>query len=680
MKRILISFGILTLLWAAISCQPSGKSDEKDALAAHIDTLIKPGDDFFLYANGQWFKENPIASSEQSSGIWQVIQDTINSQILKICQSSASVQNPEKGSNKQKIGDFYFSGMDSIHLNSMGITAIQKHLDQIDAITDFSQLASMASFIHRSSGSPLFGFGIYQDSKISSKNAVQVWQGGLSLPDRSYYFDKDARTVQIRQKFEQHLVNMFRILKYDEAKAKAAASNMMELETALALASRKKEDTRDPHKNYHKLSYKQLSELTPNFNWLIFNNEAGLQNVDTVIVGQPEFLSALNKSLKKFSLEDWKNYLKYHFTRGMASYLDDATYMEAFSFYSQTIRGVQQPKPRWKRVVEQNDGYLGELIGQVYVTEYLPSGTKEKLIEIGNAVKSVYAERIKNLDWMSPATKEKALKKLGSMIMKVGYPDKWKDLSSLEVSRSSFAENAVNANLWHSGYMISKFGKPVDRTEWEMQPQNYNAYYNPSNNELVVPGCNIIVPGYERKLADDAILYAIIGGSTFGHEMTHGFDDQGSKFDAMGNLNNWWTKEDSIKFYSKTKMIVNQFNQYNPVDSLYINGNFTQGENIADLGGIIMGYEAFKKTKQYQNNEIIATLTPDHRFFLGFALAWMVNQRPEAIANQVRSDEHSPAKYRVIGTLSNMPGFYKAFGVKEGDKMWRPDSLMVRIW
>ena len=680
MKRILISFGILTLLWAAISCQPSGKSDEKDALAAHIDTLIKPGDDFFLYANGQWFKENPIASSEQSSGIWQVIQDTINSQILKICQSSASVQNPEKGSNKQKIGDFYFSGMDSIHLNSMGITAIQKHLDQIDAITDFSQLASMASFIHRSSGSPLFGFGIYQDSKISSKNAVQVWQGGLSLPDRSYYFDKDARTVQIRQKFEQHLVNMFRILKYDEAKAKAAASNMMELETALALASRKKEDTRDPHKNYHKLSYKQLSELTPNFNWLIFNNEAGLQNVDTVIVGQPEFLSALNKSLKKFSLEDWKNYLKYHFTRGMASYLDDATYMEAFSFYSQTIRGVQQPKPRWKRVVEQNDGYLGELIGQVYVTEYLPSGTKEKLIEIGNAVKSVYAERIKNLDWMSPATKEKALKKLGSMIMKVGYPDKWKDLSSLEVSRSSFAENAVNANLWHSGYMISKFGKPVDRTEWEMQPQNYNAYYNPSNNELVVPGCNIIVPGYERKLADDAILYAIIGGSTFGHEMTHGFDDQGSKFDAMGNLNNWWTKEDSIKFYSKTKMIVNQFNQYNPVDSLYINGNFTQGENIADLGGIIMGYEAFKKTKQYQNNEIIANLTPDQRFFLGFSLAWMVNQRPEAIANQVRSDEHSPAKYRVIGTLSNMPEFYKAFGVKEGDKMWRPDSLMVRIW
>ena len=680
MKRLVIAFGFLTLLLVGISCQPSGKASVKDALAAHIDASIKPGDDFFLYANGLWFKENPIKSSEQSSGIFQVIQDTINSQILKICQSSAAVQNPEKGSNKQKIGDFYFSGMDSTQLNSIGISAIQKQLDQIDAITDFTQLASMASFIHRSSGSPLFAFGVSQDSKISSKNAVLVWQGGLSLPDRTYYFDMDARTVQIRKKFEQHLENMFRILKYDDAKAKTAAVNTMKLETALALASRKKEATRDPLKNYTKLSFKQLSELTPNFNWALFNKEVGLQNVDTVIVGQPEFLSALNASLKKFPLADWKNYLKYHFTRGMASYLDDATYQEAFNFYSKTIRGVQKPKPRWKRVVEQNDGYLGELIGQVYVSEYLPKGTKGKLVEIGNAVKSVYADRIKNLDWMSAITKEKALKKLGSMIMKVGYPDKWKDLSSMEISRSSFAENAVNANIWHFGYMISKFGKPVDRTEWDMEPQNYNAYYNPSNNELVVPGCNILVPGYEHKLADDAILYSIIGGSTFGHEMTHGFDDQGCKFDARGNLNNWWTKDDSIKFYRKTKAIVTQFNKYNPVDSLHINGDLTQGENIADLGGIIMGYEAFKKTKQYKSNEIIAGLTPDKRFFLSFGLAWMINQRPEAIANQVQSDEHSPAKYRVIGTLSNVPDFFKAFGVKEGDKMWRPDSLIVRIW
>ncbi len=679
MKSLFYALIVPVALGLTISCQPVKKDSTPDPLVAHIDTTVQPGNDFFQYANGNWFKANPIAASEQSAGIWQVIQDTINSQILKICKSSAQTQS-EEGSNKQKIGDFYFSGMDSITLNKNGIGAIQKYLDRIDQIKDLNQLATSAAFIHKSAASPLFAFGVWQDSKISSKNAVNIWQGGLSLPDRLYYFENDARTAQIREKFVIHLENMYKMMGYDQQKAKTAATNQLKLETALASASRKKEDTRDPLKNYTKLTAQQLEAATPNFNWTVFFQESGLSKVDSVIVGQPEFLAALNANLKKIPLEDWKNYLKYQLTRGLASYLDDKTYLEVFGFYSQTIRGIQQPKPRWKRVVEQTDGYLGELIGQVYVAEYLPAGTKEKLVEIGNAVKAVYAERIQKLDWMSAATKEKALQKLQSMIMKVGYPDKWKDLSSMKINRESYAENSIRANQWHSNYNISKFGKPVDRTEWEMQPQNYNAYYNPSNNELVVPACNIIVPGYERKMADDAILYAIIGGSTFGHEMTHGFDDMGSKFDDKGNLKNWWTKEDSTKFFAKTGMIVKQFNQYNPVDSLHINGELTQGENIADLGGIIMGYEAFRKTKQYQSNEIIGGKTPDQRFFLGFALAWMVNMRPEAIANQVKSDEHSPAKYRVIGTLSNMPEFYKAFGVKEGDSMWRPDSLIVRIW
>ncbi|MDP2336443.1 MAG: M13 family metallopeptidase [Bacteroidota bacterium] len=681
MKHYLIAFGMSVIILAAISCQIKSKSTVAplDPLASHIDTSAIPGDDFFQFANGKWFDKNPIAPSEQSSGIFQVIQDTINSQILKICKTSAQTAS-EKGSNKQKIGDFYYSGMDSAKLNKAGISAIQQYLDQIDAVKNLNQLTSEAAFIHSSSGSPMFGFGVEQDSKISSKNAVTIWQGGFSLPDRSYYFENDARTSLVREEFLKHLENMFKILNYDQQKAKAAAKGQLRLETALASASRKKEDTRDPLKNYTKLSFKQLSALTPNFNWQIFNRETGLQNVDTVIVGQPEFLSALNKDLKKFPLDTWKNYLKYQLIKGLASNLDDSAYQESFNFYAHILRGVQQPKPRWKRVVEETDGLLGELTGQVYVAEYLPIGTKEKLVEIGNAVKTVYGDRIKNLDWMSDATKAKALQKLDTMIMKVGYPDKWKDLSKMKINRDSYAQNVIHANQWHFNYMISKFGKPVDRTEWQMQPQNYNAYYNPSNNELVVPACNIIVPGYERKMADDAVLYAIIGGSTFGHEMTHGFDDQGSKYDSKGNLNNWWTPDDSTKFYSKTKMIVKQFNEYNPVEKLHINGELTQGENIADLGGIIMGYEAFKKTKQYLYQEKIENLSPDQRFFLGFALAWMVNQRPEAIANQVRSDFHSPAKYRVIGTLSNMPEFYKAFGIKEGDQMWRPDSLIVRIW
>ncbi len=681
MKRLILLLCLPALILTVISCHSGSKEKAKqvDPLASHIDSTANPGDDFFQYANGKWFAENPISPSEQSSGIWQIIQDTINSQILKICKSSAETTS-EKGTNKQKIGDFYFSGMDSLKLNSEGISPIQKYLDQVDAVKNLDELIAEAAFIQQSSASTMLGFGVWQDSKISSKNAVSIWQGGLSLPDRSYYFDTDERTKQIRTKYNAHLENMFKLMNYKPEAAKAAAESQIKIETSLAKASRKKEDTRDPLKNYTKLSVRELQTLTPDYNWQLFFQGSGLQNVDTVIVGQPEFLKALNTDLKKYPLTDWKNFLKYKLVRGLASYLNDSIYNETFSFYAQTLRGIKQPKPRWKRVVEQTNSYLGELIGQVYVSEYLPVGSKEKLVEIGNAVKGVYAERIKNLGWMSDVTKGKALKKLDTMIMKIGYPDKWKDLSKLEIGRESYVQNAINANLWHSNYNISKFGKPVDRTEWEMEPQTYNAYYNPSNNELVVPACNIIVPGYERKMADDAILYAIIGGSTFGHEMTHGFDDQGSKFDESGNLKNWWTPDDSAKFFLRTKMIVKQFNQYNPVDSLHINGELTQGENIADLGGIIMGYQAFQKTRQYLYQEKVDNLTPDQRFFLGFALAWMVNQRPEAIANQVRSDEHSPAKYRVIGTLSNMPEFYKAFDVKEGDKMWRPDSLIVRIW
>jgi putative endopeptidase len=473
---------------------------------------------------------------------------------------------------------------------------------------------------------------------------------------------------------------MFKIIGYDESKAQLASDNLMKLETEIAKASRKREDTRDPLKNYNKISYKELLASTPEIDWVLFMNGVGLKNVDTVIIGQPEFLTALNGYFKTITIGDWKDYLRYHLVRGLSRYLDDKTYLESFSFYSTVLRGVPEPKPRWKRVVEQTDGSLGELLGQVYVDEYLPKGTKEKLQEIGNAIKTIYAERIKHLDWMSDATKAKALKKLSSVIMKVGYPDKWKDMSSLQIDRNSFVSNGMNANKWRFNFMIAKYGKPVDRTEWDMEPQTYNAYYNPSNNEIVVPGCNIIVPGYERKLADDAILYSVIGGSTFGHEITHGFDDQGCKYNEFGNLDNWWTTDDSLKFCSRTKMIVKQFDDYIAVDSLHINGELTQGENIADLGGIIMGYEAFKKTNQYMNHEMIAGLDPDHRFFLGYALAWMINERPEAIANQVRSNEHSPAKFRVIGPLVNMPEFFATFGIKEGDSMWRPENIRVKIW
>ncbi len=667
------------MILAILSCKQTKKEVVSDALVSHVDSTIKPGDDFFLFANGKWFKQNPIPGNEQSNGIWQLIQDTINSQVRHVCESSAAMKDAPEGSNKQKIGDFFYTGMDSLSLNKKGISDLKSDFEMIDAVKDINGIVKAASYIHTIAGSPMFGFYIGQDDKISSKNAVFIYQGGLSLPDRNFYLDTDTRAISVRQKYVVHLENTFLLMGYTGEKAKSAARELMDLETAIAKASRKREDTRDPWLNYNKMTVRQLAAITPNIDWKIYMDGMGLHDVDSVIVGQPEFLKSINGFLKTYKIDNWKNYLKYQLLRNLSGYQDDKTYIEFFNFYSGTLRGVKEPKPRWKRVVQQTDGSLGDLIGQVYVQEYLPKGTKDKLVEIGNEIKTIFADRIRALDWMSSATKTKALEKLSSVIMKVGYPDKWKDLSSMKISRNSFVENVKSANRWRTNYMISKYGKPVDRTEWGMQPQTYNAYYNASNNEICIPGCNIIVPGYEGKLADDALLYAIIG-ATFGHEITHGFDDQGSKYNPLGNLQNWWTPDDSIKFYSKTKMIVNQYNKYIAVDSLHINGELTQGENIADLGGTIMAYEAFRKTDQYKKDTIIAGLNPAQRFFLGYALAWMVNERPETVASQIKSNEHSPAKFRVNGPLSDMPEFYQAFGVKEGDALWVPDSLRVKIW
>ncbi len=682
MKKSFIYLSFFAITLAFFSCKTGHNTAEgeiPDALASHIDSTVKPGDDFFQFANGKWFKNNPIPDNEQQNGLWQLIQDTINAQIYNLCKTAAATTNAEPGSNKQKIGDFYFSGMDSATLNKNGISGLQEALTRIDNIKDFKGIIQNAAYIHTVSGSPLFSFSVRQDDKLSSKNMVAIEQGGLSLPNRNYYFDIDMRAASVRKKFLVHLKNMFVIMGYDDTKAQAAAENLMKLETAIAQTSRKKEDTRDPLKNYNKISFKKLTELCPNIDWTLFIESVGLHNVDTVMVGQPEFLIALSGYIKSYSLEDWKNYLKFHLVRHLSPYMDDKVFMENFSFYTTVIRGVKEPKPRWKRTVERTDYSLGELIGQVYVTDYLPKGTKEKLLEIGKAIKDVYASRIKNLDWMSAATKEKALNKLNVMVMKVGYPDKWKDMSALKIDRTSYLKNVMNANKWEFNYMIAKYGRPVDRSEWEMEPQTYNAYYEPTNNEIVVPGCNIIIPGYEHKFADDALLYSIIGG-TFGHEMTHGFDDQGSMYDEKGNINNWWTSEDSIKFHARTKKLVEQFSGYIVVDSLRINGEVTLGENLADLGGIMFAYEAFKKTKQYKENQMIAGLTPDQRFFLGYAYGWMINTRPEALADQVRSNEHSPAKFRVIGPLADMPEFYKAFDIKNNTKYSRADSMMVHIW
>ena len=672
-SRILVILVVASL--NLISCNKK-EVELSDPLVTNRDTLVNPADDFFKYANGGWFKKNPIPSTEQSNGIFRTIADTINNQIKQICEKSAQDESAEKGSNKQKIGDFYASGMDTIAINKAGISPLKSEFAKIDAIKDVPSLVTSIAHLHTIGASPAFSFYLGQDDKISTKYALFLGQGGLGLGNRDYYFNTDEQTVKIRTEYLKHLQAMLKLIGQNEA----SATSIMKLETDLAKASRKLEDLRDPIKNYNKMTVASLGKITPNINWNSMFPVLGVAKADSVIVGQPEFYKALNTLVKSYSIEDWKTYLKWDLVNSFAAYLNSDIEKQNFKFYSTVMNGVSKQKPRWKRVVGQTDNYLGELIGQVYVAEYLPKGSKEKLLEIGNNIRDVYADHIKKLDWMSQATKVKALKKLSKIVMKVGYPDKWKDMSSMKIDRKSYCGNVIQANIWSYRDMINKYGKPVDRTEWSMNPQTYNAYYNPSNNEIVVPACNIIVPGFEGRMPDDAILYGIIGGSTFGHEITHGFDDQGSQYDENGNLNNWWTPEDLKKFQAKTKLIVSQFNKYTVLGNKHINGDATQGENIADLGGVVMGYEAFKKTAQFKNNQKISNLTPDQRFFLAYGYAWMVNTKDEALASQIMTDVHAPAQFRINGPLSNIPEFYKAFNVKPGNKMYLPDSLRVVIW
>ena len=680
MKKVcLLAVSVSLILY---SCSDNEKKNETapalpDPLVEHIDSSYVPADNFFFFANNNWFKSHPIPSSENSNGIFRTIGDTVNEAIRKICESAATAKS-EPGSNKQKIGDFYFSGMDTAGIEKAGLAALNTYLEPIDKIKNIQELLNQVAEMHKAGIGGLFEFGVTLDSKNSSKYALYLMQCSLGLPERDYYFSE--RTQNIRDEYVKHISKMFALTGMDEKNAALSGERIMKLETALAKACRKMEDLRDPYKNYNKMTPAALTKISPSINWSDLLSRLGINGADTVIVGQPEFFSELEKGLKQLSLEDWKLYLKWNAISSSAAYLNNAMEKEDFYFNSTVLEGVKEQKPRWKRTVETTNQLLGELIGQVYVEEYLPKGTKEKLLEIGNNIRNVFADHIKRLDWMSEQTKEKALSKLGKINMKVGYPDKWKDLSSVSISRDSYFQNVMNVAQWRYQYMINKYGKPIDKTEWFMYPQTYNAYYEPTLNEICVPGCNIIVPGFEGRMPDDAVLYGIIGGSTFGHEITHGFDDQGSQYDESGNLKDWWTKEDREKFIAKTRLIVDQYNQYVVLDSLHLNGENTQGENIADLGGVIMGYEAFLKTPQAQSDEKIGGYTPVQRYFLAYAYAWMVNTTDALMAKRVLSNEHSPAEFRVTGPLSNFTEFYNAFQVKPENKMYRPDSLIVRIW
>ena len=671
MKKILLCL-ILTS-----TCVLSAQTLSDDPIVQHIDKSVRPQDDFFQYANGAWFQANAIPASEQENGIFKTIQDTVDAQVYRICQEAITKRYPY-GSAKQKIGDFYFTAMDSVTSNREGIEPLREDLIRIQAIEGLDELLIQSAYVSMIAGSPFFGCYVGQDEMDSEIYTLHLSQGGLSLPDKRYYIESDAQSEVIRKEFRNYVKTLFLHAGLDEEKAQKATSDVWTIEEALARTSRNREDTRDPFENYHLMSVDDLLAVTPNFYWPAFFRELNLPKIERVVVEQPEFFIGLNRILSEQPITSLRNYLAFQLLDGLAPYAGDSLYLASFKFYSGVLRGIEEPRPRWKRAVGMTDRILGDLVGQIYVDEYLPKNTKEKFLEIGNAVRAELAIRIQNLSWMSNETKVKALDKLNAVVMKLAYPDQWKDLSKLHVTRTSYLKNMMAYHQWATTRNLQRLGHPVDRQEWYMQPQTYNAYYSPSNNEICIPGCNIIVPGFDG-MPDDAILYAIIGG-TFGHEITHGFDDQGCLFDKKGNLENWWTVEDKERFDTRTKQIVNQFDKFYITDSLHINGSLTQGENIADLGGVIIALEAFKKTEAYKSGKEIGGFNPLQRFFLGYALAWMEQMRPEALQNQVKSNEHAPAKWRVNGPLANIPDFYEAFGLKSTDKMYRAPEERIVIW
>ncbi|GAB2461809.1 peptidase M13 [Hymenobacter qilianensis] len=674
-------FALPVALLALNGCQSSDKtgSGQPDLLQANADTTVNPGDDFFTYANGAWLKKHPIPASESSWSIGKEVQNEVYARLRKLNEEATKAK-AKPGSNEQKIGDFYATGMDSVTIDKQGITPLQPELNRIAAIRTVQDVPAVIARLQPLGVNALIGVFISQDAKKSDQMTTYLWQSGLGLPNRDYYFNKDARTANIRKEYGRHVARMFQLSGQDSGQAQANSARVVRLETALAGSSRKLEDLRDPYANYNKMAVADLGKLAPSLNWKTLLTQMELGKVDTVIVGQPEFYKKAEQLLKTASVDDWKAYLQWHLVNAYASNLSRPLDNEHFRFYGTVLQGQKEQRARWKRVLDEEEDAMGEILGQQFVKEYFTPETKERYEKLTENVVAAFREHIQALDWMSDSTKQKALVKLSKITKKVGYPDKWRDYSSLEVARDSYAQNVMRAKQWQYRYRANKLGKPVDRTEWEMTPQTYNAYYNPSNNEIVLPAAIFSIPGLIDKNADDAVIYGYAGASTIGHELTHGFDDEGSQFDEKGNLRNWWSKKDRAAFQQRVNGIVRQFNGYTVLDSLHINGKATAGENIADLGGIVIALDAFKKTEQYKKGEKIGGFTPVQRYFLGYALGWQSHQRDEVLAQRILTDVHSPASYRVNGPFADVPEFYEAFNVKPGQKLYLPDSARVKIW
>jgi len=676
-KQLLACFALAAML---ISCNSKDEKKETkdDILFSSLDTTVRPSDDFFEYANGGWIKKNPIPNEQSSWGIGNLVFEENLRRTREISEEAAK-SGAAKGSNEQKIGDFWSSGMDSVKIENDGLKHLQPYLDKINAITDIKSLLATVSEFRKLGSYTLFADFVTQDDKNSEVMTYKLWQGGIGLPEREYYFKTDSATKNIRNEYVKYIATMLHMAGDDSLTANKAAADILAMETKLAQASRKLADLRDPYANYNKKAIADLGKMSASIDWNNFLTTEGVKSIDSVIVGQPEFFKALETILKSTPINVWKSYVRFNLISDFAGSLPDRFGVTAFNF-NKLFSGAKERRPRWKRVMQSEENAMGELLGQLYVKKYFNETAKKRYIDLVEAIRDALRERIKNLSWMSDSTKEKAYAKLAAVTKKVGYPDKWKDFSAMTISNDSYLQNIVNANIWQHNFEFNKLGKPVDRTEWGMTPQTWNAYYNPSNNEIVLPAGIFTVPGFKDEELDDALVYGYAGASTIGHEITHGFDDEGRQYDAKGNLVSWWTSKDEEEFKKRAEAIIKQFDEYEPLPGYHINGKATTGENIADLGGILVGLDAFKKTQTYKEGKLINGMTPLQRYFLGYALSWQFHFREESLRNRLLTDVHSPAKYRVNGPFVDVDDFYTAFNIKAGDKMYRPDSLRARIW
>lgn len=669
----------LTLVIIALFYFQLSFAQQKSPLEiSNMDFSINPGDDFFKFANGNWLKNNPVPPDKVRYGAFDELTDLNQIQIKTLIEESAQLD-AEKGSDYQKIGDFYLSGMDSSSIEQAGIKPIKHFLDDINRISSFDDFYKYVAFLHTYRINPLFGVYAGQDEKNSEMVILSLYQGGLGLGDRDYYLKDDNRSREIRAEYQNFIKEMFELKGDNPEVAEQKMKSIFNIETQIANISYSRLELRDPEKNYNKVKYNELKNICPSFNWDYYFNYIGAGIPDEIDVSQIKFFESLSELINSFNINDWKAYLEWNVIRNTAPYLSSNFVNRHFEFYGKFISGQKEMRPRWRRVIETVNFSMSEVIGKIYVEKYFSPEAKQRVYELVLDLKSALKKRIEELPWMSSSTKEKALEKLEKMAIRVGYPNKWRDYSGLEITRESYLENILRASNFNFKFNISKAGKPVDKELWGMSPQTVNASYSPNLNAITFPA-GILQPPFFFQNGDDAVNYGGIG-VVIGHEMTHGFDDQGRKYDANGNLNDWWTEEDANKYKEMTAILVTQFNNFVINDSLYVDGELTLGENISDLGGLTIALNAVKEAwKRNPPPEKIDGFTPLQRFFLSYAQIWRSNIRDKELMRRLKEDVHSPAIARVNGIVYNIPEFYEAFNIKQTDKRYIPPELRAVIW